>query len=256
MNGPQLMLASAPIVEAVVDIDCDMAAVTDVEALDAAAFAALESEYPKKRRRMLSEHQISALPDQPPTVTSSQGLQALQYLSVDEKQLVQFRTSGFSFNRLAPYTSLDDYIAEIERAWQIFVAIAKPVVCRTVRLRYINRILLPIEDDRVDLDVYLKLGPKLPDEASLSFVGFFNQHSVAERATDNQANIVFATQVPTPGLEAGRLPIIFEIEAFRTVSCDPDDWKAISGTIGSLRDLKNRIFKNSLTDKCLNLFRS
>lgn len=256
MNGPQLMLASAPIVEAVVDIDCDMLALNDFEALDAAAFAALEGEYPKKRQRMLSEHQISALPDQPPTVTSSQGLQALQYLSVDEKQLVQFRTSGFSFNRLAPYTSLDDYMAEIERTWQIFVNTAKPVVCRTIRLRYINRILLPIKDDRVDLDVYLKLGPKLPDEGSLSFVGFFNQHSVVERATGNQVNIVFATQATTPAVEANRLPIIFEIEAFRTVVCDPGDWQAIWGTITSLRGLKNRVFENSLTEECLNLFRT
>ena len=124
MNGPQLMLVSAPIVEAVVDVDCDLVNHADVEALDAAAGAALVDRYPTRRRRMLSEHQISAVPDQPVAVTSRQGLQALQYFSADEKQLIQFRPAGFSFNRLAPYTTLDDYLAEIERTWRIFVDIA------------------------------------------------------------------------------------------------------------------------------------
>ena len=252
MNGLQLSLASAPIVEAVVDIDCDMATQTDVDALDVAAGAALADRYPTPRRRMLSEHQISAAPNQPLAVTSRQGLQALQYFSADEKQLIQFRPAGFSFNRLAPYTSLDDYLPEIERTWRIFVDIARPVVCRTVRLRYINRIEVPMVDGRVEIHDYLKLAPKLADEERLIFAGFFNQHSVLEPATGSQVNIVFATQPPA----GDRLPIIFDIEAFKEVACDPGDWLTISGRIQSLRSLKNLVFANSLTEKCFNLFRS
>ncbi len=30
----------------------------------------------------------------------------MQFLTEDEKQLIQFRPNGFSFNRLAPYGSL------------------------------------------------------------------------------------------------------------------------------------------------------
>lgn len=251
MNGPQLMLVSAPIVEAVIDIDCDMPNHANVDALEGAAGLALAGEYPTPRRRLVSEHQISAAPDQPLAVTSRQGLQALQYFSADEKQLIQFRPAGFSFNRLAPYTTLDDYLAEIERTWRIFVDIAKPVVCRTVRLRYINRIHLPMVDRRVQIDDYLKLAPKLADEERLTFAGFFNQHSVLETATGNQVNIVFATQPPA----GERLPIIFDIEAFKDVASDPGDWLTISGKIQSLRYLKNLVFANSLTEKCLNLFR-
>lgn len=251
MNEPQLALGSAPIVEAVVDIDCDMPANVDVDALDAAAAAALAVRYPMQRRRMLSEHQISNVPNGPLAVTSRQGLQALQYFSADEKQLIQFRPAGFSFNRLAPYSTLDEYFPEIERTWRIFVDIAKPVVCRAVRLRYINRIHLPMTEGRVEIDDYLKLAPRLADEERLTFVGFFNQHSVLEPATGNQVNIVFATQPPADD----RVPIIFDIEAFKDVSSEPGDWQTISGRIASLRALKNLVFANSLTDKCLNLFR-
>lgn len=253
MNGTKPALDSAPIVEAVVDIDCDMPTRVDVDALDTAARAALADRYPIARRRMLSEHQISSTPDGGPlAVTSKQALASLQYCSPDEKQLIQFRPGGYSFNRLAPYSSLDDYLAEIERTWRLFVDTAKPVVCRAVRLRYINRIELPMTEGRVDIDEYLKLAPRLADEARLTFVGFFNHHSVLEAATGNQANIVFATQAATKD----SLPILFDIEAVREVAGEPADWQAISGRIQSLRALKNLVFRNSLTEKCLNLFRS
>ena len=251
MNEPQLNLSSPPIIEAVVDIDCDMPPNVDIATLDAAAGAALADQYPTSRRRMLSEHQISATPDQPLSVTSRQGIQALQYFSSDEKQLVQFRSAGFSFNRLAPYSTLDNYLQEVERTWRVFIDIAKPVLTRTVRLRYINRIQLPMTERRVDLDEYLKLAPRLADEERLSFAGFFNQHSVLEPATGNQVNIVVATQPPA----VDHLPIIFDIEAFKDVAAETWDWETISGRIQSLRSVKNLVFANSLTDKCLNLFR-
>lgn len=236
--------------EAVVDIDCDVPTVVDIDALDAGARAVLTVEYPAARRRLLSEHQISAEPGQPVAVSSRRGLQALQYISADEKQIVQFRLNGYSFNRLAPYTSFDDYLPEIERTWRLFVDIARPVLCRVVRLRFINRIALPLTDGRVEIDDYLKLAPRLADEQRLTFVGFFNQHSVEETATGNQANIVFATQP----VEQDRLPLIFDIEAFKTGDCDPSDWSTISGRIASLRSLKNLVFRNSLSDTCLSLF--
>ena len=253
MREPQLTLDQAPIVEAVVDIDCDVSGPVDVDALDAAAAAALANQYPTRRRRMLNEHQFSGSVDESGAlaVTSRQGLQALQYLSADEKQIIQFRTVGFSFNRLAPYSTLDDYLPEIERTWRIFVDIAKPVVSRTVRLRYINRILLPMRDGRVDLDDFLKFAPRLVDEERLIFASFFNQHSVFEPATGNQANIVFATQP----VEGNQLPVILDIEVFKDVPGESEDWQTISGRIASLRSLKNLVFAHSLTDKCLNLFR-
>lgn len=252
MSELHLRLTAAPIVEAVVDIDCDMPNQVDVDALAGAAAAALGDLYPTQRRRMLSEHQISAAPDQALAVTSRQGLQALQFISADERQLIQFRPAGYSFNRLAPYSTLDDYLPEIERVWRIFVNVAKPVVCRAVRLRYINRLQLPMIEGRVEIDDYLKLAPKLADEKRLIFAGFFNQHSVLEPATGNQVNIVFATQPPA----GDQLPIIFDIEAFSETASDPDDWSTISGRIQSLRSVKNLVFAHSLTEKCLNLFRS
>jgi uncharacterized protein (TIGR04255 family) len=252
MNEAPLALGAAPIVEAVIEIDCDMPADMDVDALNTIAVALLADKYPKSRRRLLSEHVISGAAEGSVAVSSRQGLQALQYLSDDENQIVQFRPNGFTFNRLAPCGSLDEYLPEIERTWKLFVNAAKPVLCRTLRLRYINRIHLPLTEGGVEINEYLKVAPALVDEQRLTFVGFFSQQSVFESATGNQANIVMATQ-PASDKE---LPVIFDIEATKAIASDPADWAAISGRKKTLRELKNVVFRNSLTKKCLNLFRS
>jgi uncharacterized protein (TIGR04255 family) len=186
-----------------------------------------------------------------PQLSIRHGIQAFQFLHADEKQLVQVRAQGFSFNRLAPYTSLDDYLPEIKRTWQLFVGLASPVKTRAVQLRYINRILLPTVAGRVELSDYLKIGPRLPDEEKLMFVGFLNQHAAVETDTGNQANIVLTTQPQ----EKDKLPVIFDNCVRSAGTAEPEDWPWILARILSLRALKNRIFGNTLTERCLNLFR-
>jgi uncharacterized protein (TIGR04255 family) len=251
MDAPALKLKSAPIVEAVLDIDCDLPPGIDMPALEGAAQQRLSDAYPISRKRVVQEMQVETKGGEAPKVSARQGLQALMFLAPDEKQLVQLRPQGYSFNRLAPYTSLDDYLPEIERTWRLFVELAAPVRVRLVRLRFINRILLPTDGGSVDLGKYLKLGPRLPDEANLAFSGFFNQHSAVESATGNAVNITMATQP----LEGDKLPVILDIEAYKADKLEPQDWEQIVSRIQSLRLLKNLVFKHSLTDQCLNLFR-
>jgi len=250
MSDRLLKLKTPPIVEAVLDIDCDMPPKLDFAALEAPVRDAFRDRYPKFRTRFMQAVQVEAAADRALNVTTKQGFQALQLLQEDEKQLVQVRPQGFSFNRLAPYSSLDDYLPEMERTWRLFLGFAAPVQVLVVRLRYINRFLIPLVDGRIDLDVYLKLGPRLPDENKLTLVGFLHQHSAAEADTGNRVNIILTAQPP----EYDKLPIILDIEAFRPGNGEPSNWTEIQSKIQSLRRLKNAVFENSLTDQCLNLF--
>lgn len=247
---PPLKLASPPIVEAVVDIDCDMPPAMDLAALEGRGKDLFCDSYPKFRTQLIQEHQFKQEIGTAAEMSVRQSLHALQFLHDDEKQLVQVRALGFSFNRLTPYSGLDDYLPEIERAWGLFAALAAPIQIRAVRLRYINRILLPSINRRIELEHYLTLGPRLPDEERLAFAGFLNQHAVIEVGTGNQANIVLTTQPQV----AEQLPLIFDIEATSTGTAEPGDWTWIESKIRSLRSLKNYIFRSTLTDKCLKLF--
>lgn len=252
MGNGDLKLANAPIVEAVLDIDCDMPAAQEIAALEAPARDSFRAQYPKFRTQVFQGFQmrqpLGGLPD---FSTGEPGIQGFQFLQEDDKQLVQVRAHGFSFNRLAPYTSLDDYLPEIERTWRLFVGLASPTQIRIVRLRYINRILLPLTADRVELDDFLAIGPRLPDEERLTFVSFLNQHTAIEVDTGNQVNIILTTRPARPDV----LPLILDITALREEPAEPENWDWILARIQSLRSLKNRVFRNSLTERCLELFR-
>lgn len=247
---PLFKLKNPPIVEMVLDIDCDMPPGQQMKSLEPLAKEAFRAQYPKLAPIFMHEHFIETKPETQTQFSTQQTLCGFRFSHEDEKQLVQVRAQGFSFNRLAPYSTLDDYIPEIERTWKLFVQFASPVHVRLMRLRYINRIPLPAPGPSVQLEEYLNICPHLPDEEKLQFISFLNHHAAVERSTGKQVNIILASQAP----ENGKLPVIFDIAAAAVTRLEPSDWAAISNEIQSLRGLQRGVFKNTLTEKCLSLF--
>jgi uncharacterized protein (TIGR04255 family) len=243
-------LANPPIVEAVFDIDCEFRDSADISALEDLAKQTYASDYPVFRVRHLLEHQVRDIEGGPLEASFQKNIHSFMFLREDEKELVQVRPQGFSFNRLAPYEDLNGHLAQIETAWRQFMVIAKPNIVTSIRLRYINRIRIPLQDGRVDLEAYLKLGPRLPDEERLAFSGFLNQYVAVEKATGHEVKTVLTSQQA----EGNSLPIIFDITVASGESVVPDEWGEIRRIVDSLRDLKNSVFFDSLEDRCLALF--
>lgn len=132
------------------------------------------------------------------------------------------------------------------------MAIAGPVLYRTVRLRYINRLLLPTQGGRVELNDYLRVGPRSPDDRRFSSAGFLSQQSMLDNVTGAHVNVVLTTQ---PRASAEALPVIFDIEVFQPLLSEPGEWTALSVKIAELRALKNLVFEQSLTEPCSSLYR-
>ena len=243
-------LRNAPIVEAVLDIDCDTPPDVELAELEEPARERFGDQYPKARKRVSHEVTLQGMGEALSSLSTRHGLQAHQFLTDDEKQLVQVRDQGFSFNRLAPYTSLDDYLPEIERTWRQYVELAGPVITRQVRLRYINRMALPMEAGQINLDDFLRIGPRLPDEETLLLTGFLVQQTAIEQDSKHPVNLILRSL----SSEDDALPVILDITAAHPLETTPGDWDAIVETVQSLRRLKNRVFRNILTDQCMQLF--
>lgn len=249
-----LKLDHPPIIEAVVDIDCDMPPKFDLAACGQDAMARFSDAYPRHEKQMMAGLTLKIVDEKDapeldvPTRTRGT-LSAHLFRNREGNQLVQVRQRGFSFNRLAPYDGLDSYLPEIERVWKIFVDLTQPVIVRQISLRFINRLLLPLDDDGLDLGSFFQVGPQLPDSGNLRLTGFLNQHSAIENETGHQANIIL-NGLPT---EEDTLPVIFDIQVFTTAGAEVGDWAGIRQQINSLRDLKNRIFRHTLTEKCISL---
>lgn len=250
MENSNSPLLHAPIVEAVLDIDCELPPGHDLVALEAGAAELLKDTYPTHDRQWLQEHRIEAQPNVPsPSFSSRPSVQAIRFHQYEGRQLVQLRSRGYSFNRLAPYGALDDYLEEIQRTWCIYVSLAAPREVKQIRLRYINRILLPMTNGHVELDHYLKTGPRVADD-NLLVASFLNQYTAVEAATGLQVNVTLTLQPE----ENGKLPIIFDNGVLSPGPSAPNDWAGLGKRIEDLRRLKNRVFKRTLTDECLALF--
>jgi uncharacterized protein (TIGR04255 family) len=250
MSMENTPLKHPPIVEAVVDIDCDLPAGLDFASLEESARGLFRDKYPGFRRLFHQPPQrISG--GVSPELDIRAATYGFQLISEEQPQLIQLRRGGFSFNRFAPYSSLDDYLAEIERTWLLFAGLVSPVAIQRIALRYINRILLPAPDGTADLDDYLRLGPKLPKEISVELTATLNHYAAVERSTGHEVNVTITVeeQAHPP------LNVILDIAASHPGSSEPETWENIKGTILSLRRLNNAIFWNSLTERCLNLFR-
>jgi len=249
-NHKDFNLPFSPIVEAVIDIDCDLPPNLDFHQVEKTAKAALAGTYPKTRRQMLHAQSITPKDNQSFDIGIHQNLQAIQFRSEDEKQLTQYRKAGYSFNRLSPYEGLDKYLHEIERTWNLFVDIAKPVKIRKIGLRTINRILLPIHQGALRLEDYLATGPELPRCHNLTFTGFLNQHMAIDPETKHQVTILMSTQP----IEGKLLPLILDIDAFSGEPVKDLQWESIQPVVQQIRTLKNDVFKSILTKQCQNLF--
>lgn len=248
MEGSTFRLNNPPIIEAVLDIECDLPPKLKIASIETGARKALAKNYPKFKH--LFFHEIQAKPNEQPTLSVKGGIVGLQFLHDDEKQVVQFRSHGFSFNRLAPYSSLDDYLPQIKSAWMKYIKLAAPLQTRAIRLRYINRILLPFVNGRIELSDYFQNGPKLADDARLALTGFLNQYSAIDTETGFHVGSVITGQPQ----EGDNLPIIFDNSVAAPDNGKPEDWSSIRSKIMDLRALKNEIFVKTLTEKCLNQY--
>lgn len=251
MNTTTLHLANPPIVEAVLDIDCDLPPGHNLTSLETEARDIFGGTYPRFRRRYSQEFKFEAREDDPPETSSHYGVEAFQFLKSGNEQLVQVRDKGFSFNRLTPYEGFERYLTEIERTWCLYLRLARPTKVSALRLRYINRIEVPAEGRSVRMDTYFNAGTQLPSVAGVLFTGFLNQYSAVEPVTGNKAKIVMTAQE----IVEDKLPVILDIRVASETSVEPEDWDIILSKLLSLRMLKNQIFADMITARCQALYR-
>ncbi len=247
--SPTRQLTNPPIIEAVFDFDCDLRPEWSIAACAEEAKAAFSLGYPKLRIKHFHEQMIEDWVSSAPRVSYAQGIQALQFLQEDERQVVQVRAEGFTFNCLAPYPGFAAIVAELERRWHQYAALAKPVEVQQIRLRYINRIPLPIGQDDLHISDWIVGVSALPTGAGLIPQRFVSQH-VAVDSLGHEVTVVVANQAR----EGDKLAVVLDLTAKAEGPCDPTDWPRLRQKLEALRQVKNRVFDGMLTERCRELF--
>ncbi len=164
--------------------------------------------------------------------------------------IIVFTTHTIVFSRVAPYPGWDEFSAGASDVFRIARGIMGYSEIGRIGVRYINRIDIPIVYDSgkpvpVRLEDYLLIYPEYPESVFESVQGYTMQcvatlPSIASRATVNVAT----TQPPAPRFGS----IIFDIDIGRESEV-PQREDEISTLLNLIRNEKNRIFSNCLTEK-------
>ena len=238
MARPREHLSRAPIIEAVLDFR-----VLPEEGLTAERFSPLREQLAKSYPTATPMHSVEArfsVKDEPTQVKSDLGW---MFRAADDRTRAQFRTNGFTFNRLAPYTTWEEVFSESMRLWQLYVETAKPQEISRLAVRYINRLTVSTP---AELSDYLEAPPKVPDPVPQGIGEFLSRIVISDPQGQASAIIIQALEGSS---DQGKISILLDIDAFRQASLSPNEKEAVERIFGDLRSLKNTIFYASITER-------
>ena len=206
------------------------------------------ADYPIVEEAWLIEGSIAFSSEAVPLSSSSKKANGFLLRSPDGKQVAQFRLDGFTFNRLAPYTSWDEIAPEAFRLWEVYRKIVRPEALYRIAVRYINQIALP--DDLIDMDEALISGPRLPAELPQTFYSFLNRVVIPLPMPNTNVAIVQAYNT-LPAATADS--ILVDLDVARNEEMDLTS-TSLRPVFEEFRVFKNQAFFGSLTEKMIARF--
>jgi uncharacterized protein (TIGR04255 family) len=238
---------NAPIIEAILDIQVSLPQDISLEHLRS-LHAKIQQRYPEKHERVAFESSLKlGFAEKQSVATGTGKIDGYLFRSSIEGKVVQSRLDGFTFNKLKPYESWKLFSTEAKNMWEFYRDIAHPIRITRFSLRYINNIIIPFN---IDIKDYFLTGPEISHALPQTFRSLFMRLEVPDDKNASSGIIHMASQ---PADESG-LPIIFDIDVVRHIDISPDDEK-LWFYLEELRDFKNSLFFESLTNKAKGMFK-
>ncbi|MGO8673024.1 MAG: TIGR04255 family protein [Capsulimonadaceae bacterium] len=242
------LLTNAPITEALIDIRVRPSPDCDIDRLRSFGDDRVD-EYPNTQdlHDFSVGWQVQA--GQEPVVLQKSAASVGRILSSsDTLDVVNIRPNLFTYSRLKPYQSWSKFKSEARSLWCRYIDMAAPLEVTRVALRYVNRLVFPFPF--ADIRDYMRTIPAVASEIDGAM------SSYVLRIVLSQPNGVesIVTQVVEPVVHgASEAVTVLDIDVFSQQTFDPrgeDLWLFTD----VLRDRKNQVFFNSLTDKTMELF--
>ena len=243
-------LSRAPIVEALVNFQANAARRWKPDEIR----PALSARWPehadiRELRPVQIEVTQTAQGPQPPKVTSQ--MTGFIFRSTTQPSVVhQARRDGYAFSRLAPYEDWLSLEAGALAGWADYRAILDPEELHAVAVRFINRVMFPLEGFL--LARYFTTPPVPPPGLPWQFHGFVHQsiYGVPDSPCAVQVIIAHAFDNSSPE----KVSFIIDIEVTLKEPM-PALGKGLETILAEMRDLKNQAFFHLLTGEALQTYK-
>lgn len=242
-------LSRAPIVEAVIGVTARAESVWEESAVSE-QFKQRLPEYPDVQAHREVRYEFKHAADaQPEQTVHDMGWRGLRCESADKLHIAQFNRDGFSFSRLKPYQSWEQFYQEGMRLWKLYNEIAQSSEVQRLGLRFINRI--EFSQAEAKPEDFLENPPKTPRGMEIPFEGFLHQNTFSVPGYPYGVNLVQTVQ-PAQGANDS-WGVILDIDVFTTEPIANQD--LIGQHLTKMRWLKNKVFFGSITTKTLELLK-
>ena len=237
-------LDNAPIREALIDIRCP-----PVASLDTVAQFASSLVKPGDQIADLWEATMEVKLEQgqqlPPTSSHTASLTGKRIDFADRRDVVQLKTTGCTYSRLAPYETWEAMTGQAFEVWGDFVKAVPFEAVERIAVRYVNSIQLPLPI--LDFATYLTCPPVIPQGLPQE-VGLF----VSRVSFNREGDIATVTQMIESGTTDGKfLNVLVDIEVATMCNHQAADADGIRTTAKRLREFKNDVFFGFVTDPAL-----
>ncbi len=239
-------LSNAPIVEAIIDFRVRLPVNFDVKK----EYLSLRKELASKYTKVEEGTQVTGsieIEGGKPKIQKSEGRKISGYrcTSRDKKEVVQFRINGFTYSRLNPYTNWELVIEEAKKLWDLYRSRSHDFVIERISVHYINQIDIPNESE---LEDYFTSSPILPKKLPQVFNHYFSSLGFKEKSLYAR---VIQTGIESP--KEDHIGVILDIEVFKKSTKGINE-RNVWTTIKNMRELKNRIFFEMITEKTVRLY--
>ena len=241
-------LKNAPIREALIDIQFEPQ--LSIDALNYFA-EAVSSKYDKQTKIWQQSFGLEIVPEGDSKTISEQAIIGIRFDSEKLGHIVQVRVNGFTFSKLAPYKDWEEVKVAAQEAWRDFVKFSKPATVNRVAVRYINALEIPLPIN--DFSEYLTSSPQVPKELPQGLSAFLQRVVMVEPKTQYAAVVTQALEEPKSATQSNTITIFMDIDCFQVKqfeTCNDDLWTTFDG----LRDFKNAIFFEYITERTAELF--
>lgn len=169
----------------------------------------------------------------------------------DRTRLVGVAPNLLTVHALNPYRGWDEFSARAREALSAYWKVNEPAGVRRIRIRYINRIVIPGES--VNLNEYFTAAPGLPGEmASAHLRNFITR---IETPYDDDGSVLVMTFAPAPARPPQKecCAFVLDFDLLRSFEAAQDS----AATLAALEVLRTReraAFEAMITDATRNLF--
>ncbi len=240
-------LDNPPIVEAIVDFRVRRHNGVSADDLLSRQDSLVELGFPHRKEQRIVEVKLSADGEQQDRTT---GFSGYRFVSEDEKRLVHFQLEGFAFNLVGNYDTWESMISEALKLWGIYQDAANPVSIVRIGTRFINRLSQAEETPPREILINPPTVPGVSDDL---------YRGSQETVLIEQPNGIRVRFLQAVNYSGGPYNVIIDTDSFYTLEggkeldlpCSSDK---LMSFLDPLRDSKNELFFESVTEKALTVY--